>query len=286
MEKVRVVTDSLANIPSEIVQELGITVVPTNVHFGQEVYRDGIDLTSEEFYAKLTQSETLPTTSQPSVGAFEEVYRRLGRETKQIISLHIPAAVSGTLNSAYTAAQALPELEIAIIDSTQISMALGWLVIAAARAAHQGKGLDEIVALAQEMIPRLRLLAVLDTLEYAHRGGRIGKAQALMGTLLQVKPILQVLDSEVLPVENVRTKRKALQRLVEMIAHMAPLEEAAIIHTHDPGLAQRVREMLAPIHPVDRIPIAEAGPVLGAHAGPGAVGVACVMRQRGRRNER
>ncbi|HID86717.1 MAG TPA: DegV family protein [Anaerolineae bacterium] len=278
MENVRVVTDSLANIPSEMVEELGITVVPTNIHFGQEVYRNGIDLTSEEFYARLAKSPDLPTTSQPSVGVFEEVYRRLGRETDQIISLHIPATVSGTFNSAHTAAQALPHLEIAVVDGDNISMALGWLVVKAARAAQQGRDLGEIMALVQETIPRLRLLAVVDTLEYAYRGGRIGKSKALMGTLLRVKPIVQFLRGELLPVENVRTRRKALQRLVELAAEMAPFEEVAVPHTNAPEVAQEVREMLAAIHPVDRIPITEAGPVLGTHAGPGAVGIACVIR--------
>lgn len=277
MGNVRVVTDSLANIPSEMVEELGITVVPTNVHFGQEVYRDGIDLTSEEFYARLAKSPTLPTTSQPSVGAFEEIYRQLGRETNQIISIHIPAAASGTFNSAYTATQALPGLEIAVVDSNNITMALGWLVVKAARAAQQGKDLSEIVALAEETIPRLRLLAALDTLEYAYRGGRIGKCKALMGGLLRVKPIVQFLQGELLPVENVRTRRKSLRRLVELAAEMAPFEEIAVPHTNAPEVAQEVREMLSPFHPVDRIPITEGGPVLGAHAGPGAVGIACVL---------
>jgi DegV family protein with EDD domain len=281
MGRVRVVTDSLANIPPEMVEELGITVVPTNVHFGQEVYRDGIDLTSEEFYLKLANSPILPTTSQPSVGVFEEVYRRLGRETDQIISLHIPALVSGTFNSAHTAAQALPDLEIAVMDSSNISMALGWLVVKAARAAQQGKDLREIVALAEETIPRLRLLAAVDTLEYAYRGGRLGKGKALMGTLLRVKPIVQILRGEVLPVENVRTRHKALQRLVELAAEKAPFEEVAVPYTNAPHVAQEVRGMLAAIHPVDRIPITEAGPVLGAHAGPGAVGVACVLKAEG-----
>jgi DegV family protein with EDD domain len=282
MGRVRVVTDSLANIPPEMVEELGITVVPTNVHFGQEVYRNGVDLTSEEFYLRLANSSILPTTSQPSVGIFEEVYRRLGRETGQIISLHIPALVSGTFNSAHTAAQALPDLEIAVMDSSNISMALGWLVVKAARAAQQGKDLCEIVALAEETIPRLRLLAAVDTLEYAYRGGRLGKGKALMGTLLRVKPIVQILRGEVLPVENVRTRHKALQRLVELVAEKAPFEEVAVPHTNAPDVAQEVRGMLAAIHPVDRIPITEAGPVLGAHAGPGAVGIACVLAEESR----
>lgn len=279
MSGVKVVTDSLADIPLEMVKELDITVVPCNVHFGQEVYRDGIDLTSEDFYIKLANSPVLPTTSQPAVGVFKEAYQSVGREAKQIVSIHIPAAVSATCNSAHLAAEALPDLEIAVIDSTQVSMGLGWLVVTAARAARQGKGLDEVVALVKETIPRLRLVAMLDTLEYAQRGGRIGKAMALVGTLLNVKPLVQFLNSEVLPLENVRTRRRALSRLIEITANLAPLEEVAVIHTNALDIAQQVRQMLAPLHPTDRIPISEAGPVLGTHAGPGAVGVACLLKR-------
>ena len=270
-------TDSIADVPREFVETLDITVVPCNIHFGQETFRDGIDLTSEEFYTRLKQAKSLPTTSQPSVGVFRETYQRLGQLTKDIVSLHVPAALSGVYNSAAMAAKMLPELRIRVIDSTNISMALGWLTIIAARAAKAGQTLDEIEQLVLETIPRLRLVAVVDTLEYAERGGRIGKATALVGTLLRVKPILEVRDSQVLPVENVRTHRRAIQRLIEIAESMAPFQELAVVHTNDADLAQQVRETLGRLHPVERIPISEVGPVLGAHVGPGAVGVACVV---------
>jgi DegV family protein with EDD domain len=276
---VKVVTDSIANLPAEMVAELGITVIPTLVRFGNQAYRDGIDLTVEEFYAKLAREPSVPATSQPPVGVFEEVYRQLGQETRQIISIHAAAKVSGIFSTAYTATQSLPDLEIAIIDSTNISMAQGWLVVKAARLAREGKSLPEIVPLVQDAVPRVRLIAVVDTLEYAVRGGRLGKGKAFFGTLLQVKPILQVYDGEVLPLENTRTKRRALQRLIEITAQMAPFEEVAVPHTNAPALAGEVREKLAPYHPIERIPVVEAGPVVGAHAGPGAVGVASVIKR-------
>jgi len=276
---VKVVTDSISDIPADVAAELGITVVPCNVHFGQQVYRDGIDLTNEEFYSRLVASSELPTTSQPSAGVFEETYRRLGSDGAAILSIHIPARVSGTLNSAHIARQALPDLSIAVVDSTQVSMALGWLVIKAARAAREEMNMNRILEMVNATIPRLRLLAMLETLEYVYRGGRIGKAQALMGTLLKVKPVIQVLNGEVLPIENVRTKRKALRRLIELVQALGPLEEVAIIHSSNAAGAREVRQMMASLHPVERIPVVEAGPVLGTHAGPGAVGIACVLAE-------
>lgn len=276
--EVKVVTDSASDIPVTIARDLGITVVPDNVHFGQRTYRDGVDLTREEFFIELAKSPVLPTTSQPAVGVFEEVYRQLGREARQIVSIHLPAKLSAVLNSAHLAAQSLPDLEIVLIDSTQVSMGMGWLVIIAARAARQGKNLAEILALVKDTIPRLRLIAMLDTLEYVQKGGRIGKGAALLGTLLSMKPIVQLLDSELLPVENVRTRRRALQRLAEIVTEMAPLEEAAVVHANAPALAHELAEMLAPVHPLDRILIGQVGAILGTHTGPGAVGVACVMR--------
>jgi len=275
--RVKIVTDSASDIPAEIARGLGITIVPCNVHFGQNTYRDGVDLTGEEFFNKMATSPTLPTTSQPAVGVFEEVYRRLAQETDQIVSISLPKKLSATYNSALLAAQALPQLEIVIIDSTQVCMAQGWLAIIAARAARQGMGLAEIVALVEDTIPRLRLIALLDTLEYVQKGGRIGKASALLGTLLNVKPLIQVLDGEALPLENVRTRRKALQRLVEIVGDLGPLQEVAVMHANAPATAQQLVEMLAPLHPPERILVGQVGAILGTHAGPGAVGVACVV---------
>jgi len=279
MPEVRVVTDSASDIPPAMARELGITVVPCNVHFGQRTYRDGVDLSSDEFFAELARSPVLPTTSQPSVGVFEETYRRLAEETDQIISIHLPEKLSVTLNSARLAAQALPEIEIAIVDSGQVSMSQGWLAVMAARAARQGRKLADIVALVREAIPRLRLVAMLDTLEYIHRGGRIGRVAAMLGTLLKVKPLVQVLHGEALPLENARTRRGALRRLVEIAADMAPFEELAVMHARAPTLAQELAGMLAHLHPPERIVVSQVGAILGTHVGPGAVGICCVLKR-------
>lgn len=277
MSQVRIVTDSISDIPPEICRELGIEVVPAVVIIDRHTYRDRVDLSDAEFYHRLQDSDELPTTSQPPVADFEAAYRRLAEDTNQIISIHIPDTVSGTVGAARAASAAIDNVEIVVVDSTQISMAQGWLTILAARAAQAGHPLRQIVDLIEQTVPRLRLWAVLDTLEFARRGGRIGRAAAMMGAILRVKPVLAFQNSELVPLENARTMRRAVDRLIQMAAERAPLEEVAVIHAAAPDLAAQVRERLAELHPVEQVIIAEAGPVLGTHAGPGAVGIACVI---------
>lgn len=277
MSRVRIVTDSLADIPEDIARELEIEVVPAIVVINGTAYRDKIDLTDSEFYTLLKQARELPTTSQPPVGAFEEVYNRLAQTADHIVSIHIPAKVSGTVASAQAAAKRELDVQITVVDATQISMALGWLVIKAARTAQAGEPFERIVMLIEEAIPRLRLFAILDTLEYARRGGRIGRAEAMMGAVLRVKPVIAFRDSEIVPLENVRTMGRALDRLMQMVDEQGPLEDVAVIHTAAPEAANQLRQGLEPLHPDKRIIVTEAGPVLGTHAGPGAVGVAFVV---------
>ncbi|RME47594.1 MAG: DegV family protein, partial [Chloroflexi bacterium] len=261
MSKVRIVTDSISDIPPDICRQLEIEVVPAVVVIGGKTYRDKVDLSDADFYRQLKESDELPTTSQPPVGEFEAVYQRLAQETNQIISIHIPETVSGTLAAARAAASNIDSANITVVDSTQISMAEGWLTIMAARAAQAGHAVEEILDLIRETIPRLRLSAALDTLEYARRGGRIGRAAAMMGTLLRVKPLIGFENGEVVPLENARTMRRAIDRLLQMASEWLPLEEVAVIHAAAPELAARVRERLGELHPIERIPITEAGPV-------------------------
>jgi DegV family protein with EDD domain len=274
---VKVVTDSTADIPEELAAELEITIVPCNVHFGLETYRDGLELSKEEFYAKLKTSFTLPTTSAPAVGLFEATYKELASETDQILSIHLASALSAIYNSAHLGAEALSGVEIALIDSGQVSMGLGWLVISAARAAQEGQPLAQIVALVEDMRPRVRVFAALDTLEYLRKGGRVGKTVAALGTLLNIKPLVEVRDSAVLPLERVRTRQRSIQRLIELVAELGPLEELAVLHTNAPQEAQRLAEEISFLHPLERILIAEAGVIIGTHAGPNGLGVACMV---------
>ncbi len=274
---VKVVTDSTSDIPEELAVELEITIVPCNVHFGLETYRDGLDLSKEEFYARLQTSPTLPTTSAPAVGLFEATYRELANETDQILSIHLASALSAIYNSACLGAEAISDAEITLIDSRQASMGLGWLVIAAARAAQESRSLAEIAALLEDMMPRVRVFAALDTLEYLQKGGRVGKAVAVLGTLLNIKPLIEIRDSAVLPLERVRTRRKSIQRLIELVAALGPLEELAVLHSNAPQEAHRLAEEISFLHPLERILIAEVGVIIGTHAGPNGLGVACVV---------
>jgi len=275
--KIKVVTDSTADIPEELAAELEITIVPCNVHFGLETYRDGIELSKEEFYIKLKTSPTLPTTSAPAAGLFEATYRKLASETDQVLSIHLASALSAIYNSACLGAEAISDVEIVLIDSGQASMGLGWLVIAAAQAAQEGQPLAQIVALVEDMRPRVRLFAALDTLEYLRKGGRVGKAVAVLGTLFNIKPLVEVRDSAVLPLERVRTRRRSIQRLIELVAELGPLEELAVLHSNAPQEAQRLAEEISFLHPLERILIAEVGVIIGTHAGPNGLGVACVV---------
>jgi len=275
--KIKVVTDSTADIPEELAAELEITIVPCNVHFGLETYRDGIELSKEEFYIKLKTSPTLPTTSAPAAGLFEATYRKLASETDQVLSIHLASALSAIYNSACLGAEAISDVEIVLIDSGQASMGLGWLVIAAAQAAQEGQPLAQIVALVEDMRPRVRLFAALDTLEYLRKGGRVGKAVAVLGTLFNIKPLVEVRDSAVLPLERVRTRRRSVQRLIELVAELGPLEELAVLHSNAPQEAQRLAEEISFLHPLERILIAEVGVIIGTHAGPNGLGMACVV---------
>jgi DegV family protein with EDD domain len=280
MGKVKVVTDSTADIPEELAAELEITIVPCNVHFGLETYRDGIELSKEEFYTKLKTSPILPTTSAPAAGLFEITYRELASETDQILSIHLASALSAIYNSAYLGAKAVSGVEITLIDSGQVSMGLGWLVISAAQAAQEGQPLAQIVALVEDTRPRVRVFAALDTLEYLRKGGRVGKTVAALGTLLNIKPLVEVRDSAVLPLERVRTRRRSIQRLIELVAELGPLEELAVLHTNALQEAQRLAEEISFLHPLERILIVEAGVIIGTHAGPNGLGVACVVARR------
>ena len=279
---VRVVTDSTADLPEETVKELGITIVPLQVNFGSQTYFDGIDLRSDDFYQKLAESEILPTTSQPTPAAFTEVYNRLAKETDEIISIHISPKLSGTHNSAVLGRSIVEgNCRIEIIDSQQASMGLGLIVIQAARAAQNGACLDEVIDLVHNVIPRIRFFGIVDTLEFLHKGGRIGKAQALMGTLLSIKPLIGCEDGEVHPKGKARTQKKALARLFEMVQESGEIEELTVSHSTIPHQAAEFTQRLAPMFDMNRIYQARIGPVIGTYLGPGSMAVGVVVKENG-----
>lgn len=274
MSQVKIVTDSLADIPELLRRQLDITTVPALVHFGKKSFRDRVDLTPEEFYERLASSPFVPTTSQPPPSAFSEVYRRLSRDTNRIFSIHSASALTGIFNSAVVAANDLPGIEILVMDSQQVTMALGWLVVLAARSARRGANLEEISAEVEGARPRSHIIAILDTLQYAQRSGRLGKGSALVGTLLNVKPLISLLNGEVMPVENVRTHRRAMERLVEIVLASGPIQELAVMHAAGQEYASQIKSMFSRTLRAENVLTIETGPAIGTHVGPKAVGVA------------
>lgn len=276
MANVKVVTDSLADIPAAIAQELDISVVPCVTRFGNQEFLDRVNLFPDEFFKRLVASPTLPITSQPPTAAFVETYRALAHTTKEIISIHVSGDLSGTLNSAHAAARQTMGVKIEVIDSWQASMGEGWLVILAARAAKEGQSLRRIRSIVEDAISRVHIIAMLDTLEYARRGGRLGKGAALIGDTLHVKPLISLMRGVVEPVEKVRTTNRALERLVEIVLASGPIQELAVLHAAAPEYAIKLRKLLSSTIPEDHIVMSEAGPALGVHTGPGCAGIAWV----------
>ena len=273
---VKIVTDSVADLPPALAQSLGITVVPQLVQFGAQGFRDRVDLSADQFYARLAQTRDLPTTAAVAPGQFAQVYAERLADGGEVVSLHVAAALSGVFNAARIGASEF-EGRVHLFDTRSVTMGQGWLAVHAARAAQAGANAQDVLDLCGRLAPRVRVWALLDTLEFLQRGGRIGAAQALVGSLLQFKPILLIQDSAVLPSERVRTFRKALDRLVEMVKTAGPAADLAILHAAAPELAAEVRRRLGDHHPDDKIVVSEVGPVVGVHAGPGAVGVAALL---------
>jgi DegV family protein with EDD domain len=278
---VQVVTDSTADLPPAIVQELGITVVPLQVIFGKETFRDGVDLTSEEFFRRLAESSDLPSTSQPSVGEFLQTYENLADQKCRILSIHLSSGFSGTLDAARQAAATLTErCHIEFIDSGVVSMALGLAVIAAARAAREGSDVDKCAEAARSVLRRERIAVGLDTLEYLRRGGRIGRAQAFLGGLLRLKPILTLRDGQTFPLTRVRTRPKMLAGVLRLCLEPGgEVQEAAVMHATTPEDARSLADELEGRHPGVPVRIGRFGPALGVHGGPGMVGLVVVTAE-------
>jgi len=278
---VQVVTDSGADIPEQLATDLGIVVVPLTVSFGDESYKDGVELSADQFYQRLLQGNMMPITSQPSVGSFVEAYKNLEGSSNQILSIHLSSKLSGTLNSAIQAGgmEDLGE-SIQFIDSMQASMGLGFSVIAAAEAAKGGASLAEAAFVARSVLDRTRLFILFDTLEYLQRGGRIGRASALLGSVLQIKPILTLEDGEIATKLKIRTFQKGMQRLQQLTEECGNLEKAAILYTTDPSAARNLADRLNNRFVGDSDPlIVRISPAVGAHGGPGVIGVVCVITE-------
>ena len=279
---VKVITDSTADLPPALAEELGITVVPLNVHFGTEVYRDGVEITADEFYRRLVTASRLPTTSQPTPGDFLSAYDEMGQTTDEILSVHVSAKLSGTMNSATQAREEYGgACRIEIIDSLQGSMGLGMLAIAAAEAARRGDSLDDVVTETRATIPKVGFIGLLDTLEYLEKGGRIGKAQAFMGSLLRIKPLLTIRDGEAHPLERARTRAKGVDRMCELVQAEMPLKDLAVVYTTTPDEARALAQRLQSYLPQGEVILSQVGPVVGTYLGPGVLGVAFRKQSEG-----
>ena len=272
---VKIVTDSIADLPPQVVQELGITIVPLNLRFGTEVYRDGVDLTAEQFYDRLVGSQTLPVTSVPPPGVFAETYDKLAEETDEILVITLTSKLSATHEVALQSIGLMKKkCRVEVIDSQWAVMAQGFIVIAAARASQAGANLDEVVAVTQRNISRVDMRAAFDTLEYLKRGGRIGRAQAFLGSMLKVNPIIGMRDGEVFPFGRERSRAKAINHLYDFAMSFSHIEELAVEHATTLDEADELVGRLGSRFPKERIYRSRAGPVIGTHTGPGLLIVA------------
>jgi DegV family protein with EDD domain len=264
-----VVTDSTADLPDEWRTRYGIEVVPLKVIFGSETFRDRVDMSDEEFFRRLATATKLPTTSAPSPGEFADVYRRLAEDHDSCISIHLGAQLSATAEAARLGAQAVEGFRVEVIDSQTVTMPIAFLC----KVAAECETLDAAKAAVEARIPRCRVLALLDTLRYLEMGGRLSRAQAMIGTMLDVKPLLLVVDREIKPVERVRTRSRAISRMVEYFRGERPVEHVAVMHAQAPDEAETVAAGLRKEMPGQDIVIGKIGCVLGTHAGPRALGV-------------
>jgi DegV family protein with EDD domain len=270
-----VVTDSTADLPDDWRARYGIEVVPLKVLFGKETFRDRVDMTDEEFFRRLAASSTLPTTSAPSPGEFAEVYARLARDYEGCVSIHIGSQLSATAEAARVGAGSVEGFKVNVIDSETVSMPMAFLC----RIAAECPTLDDATAAVQKRVPQCRVLALLDTLRYLEMGGRMSRAQAMIGTMLDVKPLLLVSEhAQIKPVDRVRTRSRAVTRMIDFFKGELPVEQVAVMHAQAPDEAERVAGELRAELPGQEIPVGQIGCVLGTHTGPKALGIVYIKQ--------
>jgi DegV family protein with EDD domain len=279
MSKVAIVTDSTAYIPDEMLKQYNITVVPLILIWGEETYRDGVDMMPGEFYKRLASSKVMPTTSQATIPSMQEAFEGLLEQGYDVLGIFISSKLSGTVQSAIQAREMIKKGKdkIAILDSLATIMAMGWPVLTAARAAQAGENLAECRKLAEKARDRTGVLFVVETLEFLRRGGRIGGAQAMLGTVLNIKPLLELQEGRIESVEKIRTKGKALERMLDMaeerMAGRTPVR-LATVHANAEAEALALLEIARNrFHPVESLQ-SVLSPVIGTHAGPGTVALA------------
>ncbi len=274
--RVAIVTDTAASIPPEICARYDIQVIPIYIIFGTQTYRSGIDIDIDTFYRLMDENKQLPTTSQPTVDDFCQLYTQLAGQAETIISIHPSKKISATVDAAQAASQ-LVDIPVHVIDSKSITIGIGMTVIAAARAAQAGQNAAQIVEMTHDLIEQMNLICTVDTLEYLHRGGRIGGAAALFGSMMKIKPILHLEDGQVEPLEKPRTRKRAIDRVLTLMAERVGANRSvhvAVLHCHAPQDAQALYDQVKLEFECAELFTVEAGPSIGTHAGPGTVGVA------------
>lgn len=274
MGDIRVVTDSACDLPDAVVAELGIDIVPLTIRFGDEELVDRRDLTPPQFWARCKSSPTLPETAAPSPGAFQRAFTDAAAAgATGVVCVTLSSALSATWEAARHAAEAVAgTVPVQVVDSRSLTIGQGSMVVAAARAAAAGKSIEDVAGTVEDLIPRTRTYGALDTLEYLRKGGRIGGAQAFLGTMLSIKPIIQIVDGKVEAESRQRTRARALRYLVDKVRDAGEVENLAVMHAECDDVGQFI-DQVAEYHPRDRIIVADVGAVIGAHAGPGTVGV-------------
>jgi DegV family protein with EDD domain len=278
---VKIITDTLSDITSDLAAELGVSVVPLYVRFGKEIFRDRVEITSEEFYRRLVNETKLPSTTQPTPNDFAQVYQELARETDEILVIVVSSKLSGTYQSAIQAKEIVKgKCRIEIVDSLQVAMGMGLIVISAVRAVKEGANLDKVADMARRAVSRTHLIAYFDTLKYLAKGGRIGKAQGLLGSVLSVKPILTVRDGEMAPLTRVRSLSAGLDYFYNVAAGFSSIEGMAVEHATTPADADKLVERLGSIYPKERIYRSVISPVIGTYAGPNALALTILEAEK------
>ncbi len=280
MTTVGVLTDSCASIPERLIEELNIKIVPYYLHKGQETLRDLVDVQREEFFRWLATAQELPKTANPGPGDYLEAFKELAQRTQDIVTIHMTSVGSGAYQAALVAkemaGEALPDLRIEVIDTCNVSLCQGWMAIEAARAALAGKSLDEIIESVRDMIPITRMIQTADTLRYLYRGGRIGKAQHLFGSLLSIKPLIGMEDGVIVPLGQARSRLGAYRKIVEMMEEdVGPSGRVKVAFVHTAALEEvsKLRAMVEERLTCVEVLMAELSPALGVHTGPGTTGV-------------
>ena len=272
---IKIVTDSGSDLPLDLAKKLGITIVPVYIYFGDKAYKDGVDIGPDELYKRLVEGPIYPTTTQPMPADFAEVYTALAKDAEAIVSIHLPSKVSGTYNAALQGLEiAEPKCEVHVFDSLSIAVGLGLIVLAAARVANSGGKLSEVLDETKKAIANTQIRAVLDTLQYLLKGGRITKTKALVGALLNVKPILKTRDGELVQAATARSYSKGIEQLFEFAKNYPNLQELGISHTTVPDEAKALKQRLTSVIDEKKIQMCRVGAGLGVHGGPGTLIVA------------